>query len=187
RELIAARREGDDAERALATLAEREDRATTARVARLHEARKAVELELVPGGDGSAVVQVEYRVAAARWAPSYVARLDGDAARVEVRAVVAQNSGEDWLGAALRLSTAEPEQFAVLPELAPQKIGRRQDAPGKRGFRPPPRGAEALYADYLRVASPPPQRAADDDLDDDGDTLVGAPAPMEKKRAITQE
>src|SRR6185503_7401578 len=67
------------------------------------------------------------------------------------RAVVAQNTGEDWTGVALRLSTAEPDQFAPLPELQPQKIGRRQAEPAKRGFRAPPAGAETLYADYLRT------------------------------------
>jgi hypothetical protein len=50
----------------------------------------------------------------------------------------------------LRLSTAEPARFAPLPELAAQRIGRRQQEPAKRGFRAAPTGAELLYGDYDR-------------------------------------
>jgi hypothetical protein len=146
--LAAAKRELDAAKLALEVAAEHERRAGSARAARLHELRKHVELDVAAQGD--VTIRVEYQVAAARWAPTYVARLDGEQARVELRAVVAQDSGEDWLGVALRLSTAEPERFAELPELAPQKIGRRQHEPARRGFRPPPTGADTLYLDYDR-------------------------------------
>lgn len=151
-QLAAARRDLDEAQRALEVVVEREHRASTAQAARLHEVRKYAELELT-GDAREVIVRVEYQIAAARWAPSYVARLgDGaaDRARFELRAVVAQCSGEDWTDVALRLSTAEPERFAQLPELHPQKIGRRQVEPLRRGFRPPPAGADALYADYDR-------------------------------------
>lgn len=142
----AARRELRDAREALTALEDREARKTAARAPKLHELRKVVELELA--GSGESTVRFEYRVLAARWAPTYVARLDGDQLALEVRAVVAQRAGEDWTDVALVLSTAEPEQFSPLPELHAQKIGRRQDAPGKKGFRAPPQGASALYADY---------------------------------------
>jgi len=52
---------------------------------------------------------------------------------------------------ALRLSTAEPERFGALPELAAQRIGRRQTDAARAGFRAPPVGAAALYQDYLRA------------------------------------
>jgi hypothetical protein len=155
-------RELDEAQRALEIVVEREQRASTAKTARLHEVRKHADLDLA-GAAGEVTVRVEYQVAAARWAPSYIARLDpegrsesgplhlgGSEARFELRAVVAQSSGEDWTDVALRLSTAEPERFALLPELHPQKIGRRQHEPVRRGFRAPPAGAAALYADYDR-------------------------------------
>jgi hypothetical protein len=147
-ELSTATREQGDARRALEVVIERETAAGTAKAARLHEVRKLAELELT--GTGDATVRIEYQIAAARWAPSYVARLEGEHARFELRAVVAQSSGEDWTDVALRLSTAEPERFAPLPELHPQKIGRRQAEPAKRGFRPPPSGADILYSDYDR-------------------------------------
>ena len=156
----AARRAARDAREALAAIEDREARASSARAPKRHELQKAIELEVT--GEGASTVRVEYRVAAARWAPAYVARLDGDRVALEVRAVVAQETGEDWAGVALRLSTAEPEQFAALPELAAQRIGRRQDAPARTGFRPPPQGARALYADYehaFPTASAPPAPA----------------------------
>jgi hypothetical protein len=147
--LALARRELDAAQRAFAVAHERDIRSGSARIARLHELRKHVELDLAAGpASGPIVIRVEYQIAAARWAPSYVARLDADAARFELRAIVAQDSGEDWTGVALVLSTAEPDHFSQLPELPPQKIGRRQAEPARRGFRPPPAGADALYGDY---------------------------------------
>lgn len=164
--LAAARVETELAQRAAEAAADRDRRAGTARAARLHELRKHVELELAPSGDGPLVLHLEYLVSAARWAPSYVARLDAERpsgapadeggrgashpAAVEIRAVVAQDTGEDWAAVPLHLSTAEPSRFAALPELAAQRIGRRQAEPGRAGFRPPPTGADALFADYDR-------------------------------------
>lgn len=152
--LAAARRELDDARRALEVAAERDRKTGSARAAKLHELRRHVELEVVARAPGEVTIRLEYLVGAARWAPSYVARLDAETARFELRAVVAQHSGEDWTGVALRLSTAEPDRFSQLPELAAQKIGRRQQEPARRGFRPPPTGADQLYADYDRGFPP---------------------------------
>lgn len=153
-QLAVARREGDEARRALEVLADRERRGGTARGAKLHELRKYVEIELVATAASEIQIHVEYQVSAARWAPTYVARIEGDQVVVEVRAVVAQSSGEDWNGVPLKLSTAEPERFAMLPELHAQQIGRRQAEPGRPGFRAPPSGAAALYADYARALKP---------------------------------
>jgi hypothetical protein len=90
-----ARRELDEARRALEVAAERDRAAGTMRDAKLHEPRKYVELELQRRSSGDVTIHIEYQVAAARWAPSYVARLDGEQLRFELRAVVAQSSGED--------------------------------------------------------------------------------------------
>jgi hypothetical protein len=147
--LAAGRRELDEAHRLHEVIATREALKGTAKGPKLHEVRKHVELELT--GTGTATLHIEYQVGAARWAPSYVARLDGADARFELRAIVAQDSGEDWTGVALRLSTAEPARFAPLPELAAQRIGRRQQESARRGFRAPPAGAEQLYGDYDRM------------------------------------
>lgn len=174
-------RELDDARRALEVIAEREQRASSAQAARVHEVRKHVDLELTAAtvDAGDIVVRVEYQIAGARWAPSYVARLDGDATRFELRAVVAQASGEDWTGVALRLSTAEPERFTQLPELRPQKIGRRQDEPARRGFRAPPAGSDALYADYDRSFPRAAAPLSAEMLFDDSTYEGRAPTPPE--------
>jgi hypothetical protein len=202
-QLAEARLEAAEAQRAAAAAADRDRRAGTARAAKLHELRKHVEIELTPTGDGAISLHLEYLVSAARWAPSYVARLDppgvspGDApgapagegghrAVVEVRAVVAQDTGEDWTAVPLELSTAEPTRFAALPELAAQRIGRRQQEPARAGFRPPPVGADALFADYDRdrrrwaptaPAEPKPKPFTARDQFEDGTYMGRPPAP----------
>lgn len=155
--LAAARHELDEAHRVHEVVAMREALKGNVHDAKTHELRKHVEVELV--GGGAATLRIEYQVAAARWAPAYVARLDADAARFELRAIVAQDSGEDWRDVAVKLSTAEPARFAQLPELAAQKIGRKQAEPAKKGFRAAPVGADALYADYERAWPRTPQPA----------------------------
>ncbi|MBA2542026.1 MAG: DUF4139 domain-containing protein, partial [Deltaproteobacteria bacterium] len=176
-QLAAARRRADDARAKLEAVIDRDRRTGTARPAKAHELRKQIEIELVTTGDGSVTIRIEYLVAAARWAPSYVARIAGARASLELRAVVAQATGEDWMGAKLSLSTAEPTRFAQLPELAAQRIGRRQDEPTRGGFRAAPVGAEMLYADYLRhanaaahvvpttIVAPEAQLESEDDFD----------------------
>ncbi|MDQ3369952.1 MAG: DUF4140 domain-containing protein, partial [Myxococcota bacterium] len=114
-QLAAARRAVDVAELNLDAELDREQRIGSVHAPKLHELRKHVELELIATGTGELTLHLEYQVAAARWAPSYVARLDGDSASLELRAVVAQDTGEDWTGVPLQLSTAEPARFAVLP------------------------------------------------------------------------
>jgi hypothetical protein len=153
----AARRAAEQARRGLAAALDRDRRAGSGRPAKLHELRKHVELELDLEGRGrddealATVIYLEYQIAAARWSPSYVARFDGDQVGFALRAMVAQNSGEDWAGVALQLSTADPEQFGALPELSAQRIGRRQAEPSRAGFRAPPAGAAALYLDYVQA------------------------------------
>lgn len=150
-QLVAARRAVEESQRVLDAVLDREQRASTARPPKLHELRTFVEVELQASANSEIVIYLEYQVAVARWTPSYVARIDNDEVRLELRAAVAQDTGEDWLGVPIVLSTAEPERFAMLPELAVQKIGRRQQEVGKPGFRAPPRGAGALYMDYERA------------------------------------
>jgi hypothetical protein len=172
--LGAARRELDEAQRAYEVVAERDARSGSARGAKLHESRKYIELELAVTGEGTVTLHVEYQVTAARWAPSYVARLDGETVTFELRAVVAQDSGEAWDGVAMKLSTAEPTRFAELPELSAQKIGRRQAELPKKGFRAPPTGAEELYRDYDRAF---PRRLVSTSFAKGGDSTYEGRAP----------
>jgi hypothetical protein len=143
-------------------LKERRRRASSARAAREHELRKSVRVRLEGGGAGAnARLVVRYVVPGAQWTPAYALRLDErlGSARVEARALVRQLSGEDWRGVALTLSTASAQAWTELPELRSLRIGRRQPPPS-RAWRPPPVGAELLYADHDAVFSrgaPPPQ------------------------------
>jgi len=178
----AARREAGDAERVLAAALDRDRRRSSAQGAKLHELRKYVELEVE--GSGAATLYLEYQVEAARWSPSYAARFEGERVTLEVRAMIAQDTGEDWTGVALRLSTAEPERSGGLPELAAQRIGRRQPEPARAGFRAPPTGAAALYLDYLR-AFPDAARAAQSGTADGEDTARVRPAALLDRDAVT--
>jgi hypothetical protein len=96
------------------------------------------------------VLELDYFVPGARWAPEYQCRVNraGDQAVIWLRAVIAQRTGEDWRGVQIKLSTADPHGFTELPELAAIRIGRAQPPGQKRGFRPPPQGAAALFGDY---------------------------------------
>ncbi|MCX4244526.1 DUF4139 domain-containing protein [Paraliomyxa miuraensis] len=152
----------------LQTLQERERRASQARNPRTFEARKAVVVGLSwPSEDGAAGHPVErlrlelrYFVPGARWAPSYVLRLDPSLTRgtIELRALVGQATGERWTDVALTLSTAHPQQWTELPELRSLRIGRAQPPPPKAGWRPPPTGTDQLYADFDRARAPTPSR-----------------------------
>ena len=65
-------------------------------------------------------LQVSYVIGGASWTPSYDARAATDAGKVELtyNAVVRQQSGEDWRGVNLTLSTARPAIGARMPELS---------------------------------------------------------------------
>lgn len=109
-------------------------------------------LHLEEGAPTRVRVALSYFVNGARWSPTYQCKLsrDGSAASVQMRALVSQRTGEDWKGVKLQLSTAAPMQWTELPELRAIRIGRAQApaAPKRKGFRPPPRGAQQLFRDY---------------------------------------
>ncbi len=131
-------------------LEERQRLASTVRQTRANEIRKGVDLTL-DSTEGE--LFLEYTVPGARWTPSYVLRFD-DAltqARLEMRAFVAQRSGEDWRDVQLTLSTAVLDRWTDLPELSSIRIGRKQQRPTRAGWREAPQGAASLYADFDRA------------------------------------
>ena len=153
------------AERHLETLQDQNRRATQARQVHEHELRKTVVVSLrAPAGQvaAHAVVALEYLVPGARWAPAYAIQFDNALSRAELRmrAVVAQDTGEDWRGVPLTLSTANAQAWNDLPELLSVRIGRHQPAAPRAGWRPPPTGVDELFLDYDRAfespAPPPP-------------------------------
>ncbi len=124
------------------------------------------------GADAGARLVFEYLVPGACWSPSYTVWLDGGEARIAMRAMVAQRTGEDWSGVPLTLSTAEPDRWVELPELTKRRIGRAQPAPPKRAYRAPPEGADALFADYDRAFAPPSRHATEPAEDFDTPTYA---------------
>ncbi|MFF2955648.1 DUF4139 domain-containing protein [Kitasatospora sp. NPDC057965] len=111
------------------------------------ETGPAAELEL----------ELEYTVRAARWVPSY--RLSysqgADTGRLLLRASVAQQTGEDWTGVRLALSTADLDRRTELPRLRSLRIGRSQPPPPSSGWREPPAGLADLFTGY-DAAGPAP-------------------------------
>lgn len=151
-ELAACKAALRHAERRHAELDARARRATSARNTREHELRKTATVRLDGRAEAGAELTLEYLVPGARWSPSYTLWLEDDGrARLAMRAVVAQRTGEDWAGAKLVLSTAAPQRWTELPELPKLRIGRAQPPKAKRAYREPPEGAAALYADYDRA------------------------------------
>lgn len=180
-ELEAEREELRERRRRLAMLEERDRRAGTARRPRESELRKCAVVSLRGGSSAAARIALEYAVAGAQWAPAYIARLDaaGTALDLAVRAVVAQRTGEDWRGVALRLVTADLESYTEVPELRSIRIGRRQPEP-RTGWRPPPVGAEELYADFdsaFAAEQPPEAEARVEEVGESEDTRVYSAAP----------
>ncbi len=133
---------------------ERAAAASSASQVHLADLSKSALLSL--RGDGErptrVVVELSYVVPGARWTPAYQVKLarDGSKASIQLRAHVAQKSGEDWRGVKLRLSTALPLRFTELPELSSIRIGKAQPPAPKKGFRPPPAGGEVLFRDFDR-------------------------------------
>jgi hypothetical protein len=154
-ELRLAEDEVDKATRRRDSLEARERRASHARQAREHELRKAVVVTLGGARDGASRSRlvIEYQVPGACWAPVYTVKLDDGmtSANLSARAVVAQNTGEDWTAVAMTLSTAEATAWTELPELASVRIGRAQPRVARLGWRPPPSGVDELYRDWDRA------------------------------------
>lgn len=120
---------------------------------------KSLELEIERVGEESCALEVSYFMRRARWAPTYVLRVDTAHAEatLELRASIAQATGESWEGVALSLATADPQRFHELPELQSLRIGRQQPA-RPTGFRPLTADPHVLFADYERALAARPSK-----------------------------
>jgi len=70
---------------------------------------------------GKIVLNLSYTVLGPSWKPGYDIRVDSEKKSVQIsyNATISQNSGEDWNGVQLSLSTARAEIGGVQPELTP--------------------------------------------------------------------
>jgi len=85
---------------------------------------KSVEALVEITREGSLTLELSAVTLRAGWAPVYDARLAADAAMVDFvfRAMVRQQTGEDWTNVKLTLSTARPAAGGAPPELKPWHI-----------------------------------------------------------------
>lgn len=85
-----------------------------------------VRVRAVVKSEGNARVMLSYETAAARWSPAYELQYLPDRGQVVLAfsGLVSQESGEDWEGARLTLSTAHPTRFERAPELLAWRIGQ---------------------------------------------------------------
>lgn len=90
------------------------------------DTRRVAVIALESAAPTKVLLSVSYRVGGASWRPIYDARLDtrGAAPTLELtrRAMIRQNSGEDWQDARLTLSTLSISRGTAAPELRGQKI-----------------------------------------------------------------
>ena len=118
-------------------------------------------------------LHLEYLVGSCGWQPQYDLRAAKDLAKVDLsyRARVWQQSGEDWTGVQLALSTAQPQRGAQGPDPLPIKIGVLQDPMVTRGFSV---GAPASNAEMEDAAEP--TGGGGGASKDKADRLYGRPA-----------
>lgn len=143
---------------------------THVRAAKARE-RYAVVVEVAVNAPGEVEVDVTYVLPQAAWHPLYDVRLRGEELEVTYLAEVQQNSGEDWPGVALTLSTTRPALAAALPRLQPWHLHSRVESPvamparaaaakGRAEMRAW-RSVEAAEEPYLTSpAAPAPEMAA---------------------------
>lgn len=107
-----------------------------------------VELDVAAEGDFE--LELTYVVTGASWQPLYDLRLTDAGLDLTYLGQVAQNTGENWPGVALTLSTARPSLTLVIPELAPWYIRPRPPmmpvTRAKRGGAMQPMMAAAMPA-----------------------------------------
>jgi uncharacterized protein (TIGR02231 family) len=144
--VLAATRSVDKATRAEQTAARRleQTRGAGART------EKRVRVTLRGDSETAGTLRVSYVVGGASWSPVYDVRVGGDfgSARVELSAMVRQQTGEDWSGVPLELTTAQPSAGAAPPTPQPWVIllggdGGSGSTVSKRAARRAPAAAAA--------------------------------------------
>ena len=88
---------------------------------------------VVDKGEPAGKVRLNYLVTAATWRPQYRFRAaaEKDPVQLEYLAAIEQQTGEDWTGVDMTLSTAQPQLNATPPELLAMDI--TVDRPGSDG------------------------------------------------------
>lgn len=135
--------------------------------------RRVAAIAVEAGAPAKLSLTISYRVSNAGWRPIYDARLDtrGASPKLEVtrRAMIRQNSGEDWQDAKLTLSTLSVTRGTAAPELHGEKIAFYE--------RPVPK-----YAPMPAGRSAPANEIAGGVMQQDVDAsrMKAAPAPIQR-------
>lgn len=99
---------------------------------------KNVEVIVEIAKEGTLKLDLSTVIGRAGWVPSYDVRLGADAKNAELtfRAMVRQQTGEDWNNVALTLSTARPSAGGAPPEMYPWRISFYRPLPPMPAPRP---------------------------------------------------
>ena len=141
---------------------------------------KTVEVALETSKEGALTLELSGLVGQATWEPSYDVRLakDGTTAELTYRALIRQQTGEDWSNVALSLSTARPAAGGAPPALHPWRIGFYRPQPLVVAA-PAPRAETRLYKQAARAM-----------LDENAERLAipeeSAPAAFQIAQAVAE-
>lgn len=121
----------------------------------LRKETKAVEVTVEVAREGNLTLNLSGVVNRATWEPAYDVRLapDGQSAELTFRAVVRQQTGEDWRNVALNLSTARPAAGGAPPELYPWRIGFYRPMPMMALPAPAPRAEAVRYKKSAKLSA----------------------------------
>ena len=124
---------------------------------------KTVEVAVEIAREGSLSLELASVTPQAGWEPSYDVRLADDAKTAELtfRAMVRQQTGEDWNNVDLTLSTARPAVGGAPPELYPWHISfhRPQPMMSEMAYGAPAPRAKAVIAGRMLMDSAAPEEA----------------------------
>ncbi len=122
-----------------------------------------VELDVAAAGEFE--LELTYVVTGASWQPLYDLRLTDSGLDLTYLGQVAQNTGEDWPGVKLTLSTARPSLTLVIPELDPwylrprppmMPVARAKRSGSVEAFMAAPAPAQMARAAAGGAPEPPP-------------------------------
>lgn len=99
--------------------------------------RTELKVNVVAEQAVEATLRVRYQIDYAAWSPVYDARLETGSAKeapkldLTRRAIISQQTGEDWTNVALTLSTTRPKAGSDAPDLLPLAVDVQQIALGR--------------------------------------------------------
>ncbi len=128
---------------------------------------KVEDVEVVVECEAAGPVSVElsYLVASAGWAPAYQARADEAASKVtlQVGGEVRQQTGEDWRGVEVTLSTGASRRDATAPELLTVRVGTSGETSEEKVLVPRQEAASTLSTGSAGPTVTAPSAAAVED------------------------